>query len=139
MRKITIIDDNTSFADILSYELTRRGYSVQYAHTGADGLALVARESPRLVFLDLHLPDMDGIEVLRRIKRSSPEIQVVIATAYPQFSTALAAIKSDVVDYLCKPFHFTELDAVLDRAFARESEESPRPCPRARSRPARRR
>jgi two-component system, NtrC family, response regulator AtoC len=122
MRKITIIDDNTSFADTLSYELTRRGYSVQSAHTGATGLALVARESPRLVVLDLHLPDMDGIEVLRRIKRSSPEIQVVIATAYPQFSTALAGIKSDVVDYLCKPFHFTELDAVLDRAFARESE-----------------
>jgi DNA-binding NtrC family response regulator len=135
MRKIAIIDDNTSFAEILCYELTRRGYSVQYAYTGADGLALIARESPRLVFLDLRLPDMDGTEVLRRLKSSSPEVQVVIATAYPQFSSALAAIKSRVVDYLCKPFRFSELDAVLDRAFAEQSEAEPA-SPPARPEPA---
>jgi len=68
MRKITIIDDNTSFADTLSHELTRRGYSVQSAHTGATGLALVARESPRLVFLDLHLPDMSGFDLLEAVR-----------------------------------------------------------------------
>src|SRR5262245_16758265 len=133
MRTIAIIDDNSSFAEILCYELVRRGYSAQRAHTGADGLALVARESPGLVFLDLRLPDMSGMEVLSRIKRCSPDIQVVIVTAHPQLSTALQAIKNHVVDYLCKPFAFAELDGVLDRAFR----EGPAPAAPARSEPRR--
>ena len=116
MRKITIIDDNTSFADTLAHELTRRGYSVLSAHTGATGLALVARQSPRLVFLDLRLPDMNGTDVLAPARARCPEAEVVIMTAYPHLSSALAAIRGRVVDYLCKPFTFEELTPVLERA-----------------------
>jgi DNA-binding NtrC family response regulator len=134
MRKIVIIDDNREFGRILSSELTRRGHAVQCAYRGEDGLALVARDSPHLIFLDLRLPDMNGVDVLARVKASCPETEVVVITAYPHLSSALAAIKSHVVDYLCKPFTFDELDPVLERAFARGGRPSRPALPQAGSR-----
>ena len=131
MHKIVIIDDNQEFGRILSSELSRRGYAVQCAYRGEDGLALVARDTPKLIFLDLRLPDMNGVDVLARVKASCPETEVVVITAYPHLSSALAAIKSHVVDYLCKPFTFDELDPVLERAFARGSLPHRPPAPHA--------
>ena len=119
MRKIAIVDDNLAFADILCEELTRRGFWARATHTGADGLALVAREAPRLVLLDLRLPDMNGLEVLVQIRRASPDAHVAIVTGFPHLSSALAAIKGQVTDYLCKPFPLSELDGVLGRVFGR--------------------
>jgi len=108
-----IIDDNRELAQILSTELVRRGHTVHCAHTGQDGLALLARTPADLIFLDLRLPDMDGTEVLEPARSLRPEAEVVIMTAYPHLSSALAAIRGRVVDYLCKPFTFDELKAFL--------------------------
>jgi DNA-binding NtrC family response regulator len=119
MHKIVVIDDNQEFANVLASELTRRGHTVQCAYRGEEGFDLVARESPELVFLDLRLPDVNGVDVLGRVKAHSPEVAVVIVTGYPQLSSALAAMKHEALDYLCKPFEFEELGPVLDRAFAR--------------------
>jgi DNA-binding NtrC family response regulator len=130
MGKIVVVDDNQEFARILGSELTRRGHDVQCAHRGEDGLALVGRESPRLVFLDIRLPDMSGVDVLAQVKASAPEVDVVIITAFPHLSSALAAIKCNAVDYLCKPFTFDELDPVLERVFAAVT-----PAPRLRVAP----
>jgi DNA-binding NtrC family response regulator len=124
MGKIVVIDDNQEFARILGAELTRRGHDVQCAHRGEDGLALVAREAPQLVFLDIRLPDMSGVDVLAQVKATAPEVAVVIITAFPHLSSALAAIKCNAVDYLCKPFTFDELDPVLDRVYAAEASAS---------------
>jgi DNA-binding NtrC family response regulator len=124
---ILIIDDNHEFAGILSGELRRRGYAVRSAHSGEAGLALAVENRPRLIFLDLRLSDMSGLEVLNRLKASIRDVNVVIITAYPEFSSALAAIKERVADYLCKPFAFAELDAVLQRVF---SEPGRRPVER---------
>jgi len=129
MKKIAVIDDNREFARILSSELTRRGYVVEAAHTGQDGLALVTASSPRLVFLDLRLPDRAGVDVLGHIRASMPGVDVVIITGYPHLSTALAAFKNQAVDYLCKPFTFEEVDPILSRVFD-ESEPAPARPPR---------
>jgi DNA-binding NtrC family response regulator len=110
-----IIDDSREFAATLSRELRRRGYAVQSAHSGEAGLALAGEIRPALIFLDLRLPDIPGIEVLNRVKASLPAVDVVIITAYPELSSALAAIRGHVADYLCKPFALDELDAVLQR------------------------
>jgi DNA-binding NtrC family response regulator len=125
MKKVVVIDDNRELARILASELTRRGYAVEIAHTGQEGLALVAASSPRLVFLDLRLPDQAGVDVLGRIRTSGSNVDVVIMTGYPHLSTALAALKKQAVDYLCKPFTFEEVDPILARVF-----EPPEPEPR---------
>jgi DNA-binding NtrC family response regulator len=122
MQPVLIIDDNQEFTKILSRELRRRGYAVQSAHSGQAGIALAAESPPRLIFLDLRLPDMAGIDVLNRVKAIVPEVDVVIVTAYPELSSAMAAIKGRVTDYLCKPFAFDELDGVLRTVF-----DGPRP------------
>jgi DNA-binding NtrC family response regulator len=106
MSKTLIIDDNRELAKILSAELTRRGHFVHCAHSGKEGLALLDRVVPDLIFLDLRLPDMNGTDVLAPARARCPEAEVVIMTAYPHLSSALAAIKGRVVDYLCKPFTF---------------------------------
>ena len=116
MSKTLIIDDNRELAKILSVELTRRGHTVHCAHSGKEGLDLVDRTAPDLIFLDLRLPDMDGTDVLEPARARRPEAEVVIMTAYPHLSSALAAIRGRVVDYLCKPFTFDELTPVLQRA-----------------------
>ncbi len=115
MRSALVIDDNHEFASILCYQLKRRGLSVQMAHSGEAGLALAQDTRPSLIFLDLRLSDMSGLDVLSRVKGSLPDVEVVIMTAYPELSSALAAIRGKVADYLCKPFAFDELDALLGR------------------------
>jgi len=126
MSKSVIIDDNRELAQILSAELARRGHTVQCAHSGRDGLALLERDAADLIFLDLRLPDMDGTEVLGPARVLRPEAEVVIMTAYPHLSSALAAIKGQVMDYLCKPFTFDELTPILQRAVAgRERKQRP--------------
>jgi DNA-binding NtrC family response regulator len=119
---ILVIDDSKPFSETLARDLRRRGHAVQTAYTGEAGLRLAAECSPRLVFLDLRLSDMSGLEVLGRLKATMPAVDVVIVTAYPELSSALAAIKGQVLDYLCKPFPSEELESVLARAFAARPE-----------------
>jgi DNA-binding NtrC family response regulator len=125
MSKILIIDDNRELANILSVEITRRGHTVQCAQSGKEGLALLGEGAVRLIFLDLCLPDMDGTEVLTRVRASCPEIEVIIMTGFPHLSSALAAIKGRVVDYLCKPFTLDELDPILERVSADRGRRQP--------------
>ncbi len=120
MNRILVIDDNREFAEGLCLQLKSRGYAVQSAGSGQVGLALAAENPPRLVLLDLRLSDMSGIEVLTRLKASLPGVDVVIMTAHPEFSSARAAIKGNVLDYLTKPFAFDELDEVLGGVFHAE-------------------
>jgi DNA-binding NtrC family response regulator len=114
---ILVIDDSREFADVLARELTRRGHVVRCAHSGEAGLRLAAHEPPQLVFLDLRLGDVSGLEVLEGLHTSAPNAEVVIVTAHPEFSTAQAAIRGRVLDYLCKPFPFSDLDPILGKVF----------------------
>ncbi len=119
---VLVIDDNREFCEMLCAELRRRGYAGRAAYSGAAGLACVRESPPRLVVLDLHLVDMSGMDVLTQIRRLAPSAEVVIATAFPELSSALAAIKQKAVDYLCKPFPFDELEAILRRVLPRTAE-----------------
>jgi DNA-binding NtrC family response regulator len=114
---ILVVDDSREFADVLARELTRRGHLVRCAHSGEAGLRLAAHEPPQLVFLDLRLGDISGLEVLEGLHTSAPNAEVVIVTAHPEFATAQAAIRGRVLDYLCKPFPFSDLDPILGKVF----------------------
>ncbi len=131
---ILVIDDNRDLAKLLTQHLSSRGFTVATAASGAAGLALAADLEPRLILLDLRLPDMSGLDVLGRLRVLLPAAEVVIITAFPEFSSALAAIKGRVVDYLCKPFRLGALDGALMRVFgAAEIGGTERPVREARA------
>jgi DNA-binding NtrC family response regulator len=125
MGSVLVVDDNRDFAEPLCDLVRSRGYIVQAATTGAAALALATAHAPRLVFLDLRLPDMPGLEVLNRLRQSRPDATVVIVTGYPELSSAVAAMRGRAVDYLCKPFGAADLDDVLRRTLAMEPSRRP--------------
>ena len=116
---VLIIDDNREYCDALCGELRRRGYVGRAAYSGASGLASVMESPPRLIVLDLNLVDMSGMDVLTQVRAMAPAAEVVIATGFPELSSALGAIKQKAADYLCKPFSFDELDTILRRVLNR--------------------
>jgi len=88
---------------------------VGVAHTGADALAAVGRLRPDLVLLDIYLPDMTGIEVLRRLRETEPDVDVLVITAAREVDTVRTALRGGVVNYLLKPFDQDALRARLEQ------------------------
>lgn len=99
---ILVADDESPIRQILRAQLTARGYSVHEASTGADVLRTVPVLQPEVVLLDLGLPDIDGVEVTRRLRRESP-VPVVILSVRASESDKIAALDAGADDYLTKP------------------------------------
>jgi len=104
MKKILLIDDDRNILTTLKIHLEDTGMKILLAETGKKGLELFKQEKPEVVFLDLKLPDTDGLQVLGEIVRSEIKAYVVIITAYATIDTAVQAIKMGAFDYLPKPF-----------------------------------
>jgi DNA-binding NtrC family response regulator len=102
-KTILIVDDEKDLCTILSDSLSRDRYRVVTAFNGKMGLQLVEKEKPDLILLDIKMPGMDGIEVLRKIKKMKKEIVVIMFTAYGTLETARKAMKLGAYDYVTKP------------------------------------
>lgn len=113
---VLIIDDEGSMRDSITQVLTGEGYVPSGAATARAGLTLFNRESFELVFLDLRLPDGEGLKVLRQIKEASPETPVIVITAYGSIEVAVEAIKLGAFEFLTKPFTPEELRVVTKKA-----------------------
>jgi DNA-binding response OmpR family regulator len=114
---VLIADDDAVSMYLLRHCLTSAGFRVCCAHDGREALAMMKDESPALVILDVMMPVMDGLEVLRHAK-ASPElaaIPVIVVTSREQDSDILEALKLGAADYLVKPFMPTELLARVAR------------------------
>jgi len=111
-----IIDDEEAIRDSCSQVLKKDGYTVKTAKDGIEGLRLIKNKSFQVVFLDLRLPGIDGMEVLSRIKEENPETPVVIITAYASIESAVEAMKRGAFDYLAKPFSPEELRLITKKA-----------------------
>ena len=114
--EVLIIDDEALTLSTISRGLTTEGFEVLTAASGEEGLKLFEDEKPELVLLDIVLPGIDGVEVLRQIKTSSPSTIVIMMSAYHMVDRAVEAMKLGAHDYLIKPFHFSDLIATLTRA-----------------------
>ena len=132
-QKIVAIEDEPDILEIIKYNLEREGYEVRGALDGEEGLALVRREMPDLVLLDLMLPGIDGLEICRRLKyeAATRAIAVIMVTAKSEESDIVLGLEVGADDYLAKPFGPRELvarvRAVLRRGDARtDGEEQPR-------------
>ena len=101
--RILVIDDESAIRDSLKMTLEYDGYDVMLAATGEEGVKLVEREAPDLVFLDIKMPGMDGLEVLQRIKALNEAVPVVIISGHGTVSTAVEATKAGAFDFIEKP------------------------------------
>lgn len=112
---ILIIDDEQHMRWIIEKALTKEGYKTHSAATGAEGLAKLQAMGPDLVLLDLKLPDMSGIDVLRAMKQELPRMPVVMITAHGTVESAIDAMKIGAADYISKPFDIEELKIIIQR------------------------
>lgn len=118
MAKLLVVDDEIAVADILKHFFAKQGYQVFIATTGAEALAIVAREHPHLMLLDVKMPTMSGIEVLRQIRQRGDAVKVVMVSAAHDEVTMTEARRLGAVDYVVKPFHLDYLEQVVLKKLA---------------------
>ena len=113
-KTILIVDDEKDFCTILSDSLSQDKYRVVTAFNGKTGLELAKKERPDLMLLDIKMPGMDGIEVLRKIKKMKKEIVVIMFTGYGTLETAREAMKLGAYDYVTKPVDLFLLKSLVE-------------------------
>ncbi|MBN1916319.1 MAG: response regulator, partial [Verrucomicrobia bacterium] len=109
MSTILIVDDEQSMLEVLSEMLAREGYTVQATSEAAKAVALVEHGRIDLVISDLRMEPMDGLELLRRLRRVDPEVVVIVMTAYATYETAVEAMREGALEYVMKPFKKDEI------------------------------
>jgi DNA-binding NtrC family response regulator len=115
-QKILVIDDEKDIGWLFSKILKEEGYQVLIALNGHDGVATIKKEKPDLVILDLRLPGMDGIEILREIRRFDKDLLVVVLTGYETVKSAVEAMKLGAYDYLSKPVNIDKIKVLIKDA-----------------------
>jgi len=114
--RILVVDDEERMASVVAMALGRAGYDCEICHNGDAALKMLTERGADVVVTDLKMPDMDGLELLRRIRAHQPRIPVILLTAYGTVSTAVAAMRDGAFDYITKPFDNDELRALVGRA-----------------------
>ncbi|NIO48207.1 MAG: response regulator [Candidatus Aminicenantes bacterium] len=117
MKSVLVIDDDPLIRKTLSSYLSKKGYEALVSEDGEEGIQKYEERIPDLVILDIRLPDVDGLEVLGRIREKNPNASIIIMTAYDDMKTTIEAIKSGAFEYLVKPLDYVELDLTIDKAF----------------------
>jgi DNA-binding response OmpR family regulator len=107
--KILIIDDEEDFSSTLAERLSLRGFEVKYVLDGESGLVELEQWEPDLVILDILMPGMSGIEVLKRIKKQFPDLAVILLSGHGTTRDAIDGMKYGAVDFLMKPIDISEL------------------------------
>lgn len=120
---VLVVDDEAGIRESLSGILTDEGYQVLTAASGEEALKEVEEHSPDLVLLDVWLPGMDGIETLKKIKKASPELSVVMISGHGNIETAVRATRSGAYDFLEKPLSLERVVLAASRALERKNLE----------------
>jgi two-component system, OmpR family, response regulator len=118
--RVLVVDDEVNIAELLSMALRYEGWDVSMAHTGRQAVSTAAEVKPDAVVLDMMLPDFDGLEVLRRMRTTNPDVPVLFLTARDAVEDRVAGLTAGGDDYVTKPFSLEEVVARL-RALMRRS------------------
>ena len=118
MPRVLVVEDEPNIADFVRRGLIFQQFDVDVAHTGAAALDTARERMPDIVILDLMLPDMDGMEVCRRI-RAAEDVPIIMLTARDAISDKVEGLESGADDYMTKPFEFAELLARINVALRR--------------------
>jgi len=114
--RILVVDDDPNQSSLLRDILTFEGFTVEAVSSSEQALATMRREPYPIVLSDLRMPDMDGLELFRRVREISPESAFIIMTAHGTVDTALLSMKEGVYDYILKPINARELVATIEKA-----------------------
>jgi len=98
--RILIVDDEEVICNILARRLTREGYSCVAAHNGKEALNHFYKDNFSLIISDIKMPEMDGIELLKKVKAVHPNMLVIMVTAYPEIDLALEAMRLGAYDFI---------------------------------------
>jgi two-component system response regulator PilR (NtrC family) len=116
-RNILVVDDEISMCDFLSVILSNEGYKVKTVQDGVKALEILRQEAFPCMIVDLKMPKMDGLEVLRRARSIAPDLGVIVITAYASLQSAIEALRLGALDYVNKPFKVDEIKIVVEKAF----------------------
>jgi two-component system response regulator PilR (NtrC family) len=119
-RQILVVDDEPEVRDTLYNVLKSLDYSPHVAASGSEALEILEREAIDVVLSDLYMPEMDGIELLKKVMMRDHKVIFLMITAHPTIETAVEAIKKGAYDYLTKPFHIEEVRLKINRAMERK-------------------
>ncbi len=115
-KRILLVDDEESIQLLYREEFEDEGYSVESAYNGTEALAKFAANPPDLVVLDINMPGMNGIEVLRKMKEINPDLPIILSTAYPEYKQDFGSWASEA--YVVKSANTDELKAVIRQHLA---------------------
>src|SRR5215470_55578 len=124
--RVLVVDDEEGPREAIRMIL-KPLYDVHTAGSGEEALAALPELQPDIVFMDLKMPKMDGVQLLERVKAVDPEVEVVMITAYASLDTVQRAMRFGALDYLVKPFAPRELQDAAERALARRRQRSEGP------------
>ncbi|MEW6569616.1 MAG: sigma-54 dependent transcriptional regulator [Nitrospirota bacterium] len=120
MIKLLLADDDKNLRKVLMNELTDAGYDVSEADTGMKAMEMIEKNEYDIVLLDLKMPGINGMDILKKIKEVEIPVEVIILTAHGTVSSAVDAMKMGAYDYLTKPFQIEELMTIIDKAYEKK-------------------
>lgn len=115
--RVLIADDEVEFASAIVARLKLRSYVASMATSGKDALAAIEQERPDVLLLDLKMPDLDGLEVLASLRKSYPDLAVIILTGHGSFEAGQKGIDLGAYDYIMKPVDLNLLISKIEDAF----------------------
>lgn len=124
MSKILIVDDEQSICNAFSTILRQEKHSPLFASNGQQAITIAQQDSPELIFLDIQLPDMTGLEVLNKLRDAEIDIPVIIMTAYGTMNTAMEATKLGAFDYIGKPIELSQIRALLKQVLHQKEDNT---------------
>lgn len=116
--RVLIVDDDRDISSLLSALMNKEGLTSMMAHDGETALRMVPLARPDMMLVDVKMPGIDGMEVLKRVKETNPHLPVVLITAYAEVPASVAAMRAGAFDYLAKPFDHSEVIRVVRAALA---------------------
>jgi len=124
-KTILLVDDEGSVREVMKMALEAWGYAVWVAEDGEEALLMTRKKGPRVVLSDVIMPKLDGLTLLRRLKRWNPGIAVILFTAHPSISDVVSAMKEGAADVLTKPIDFKRLRNELEQLMGGNDPSSP--------------
>jgi len=113
--RILLVDDEVEFVETLCERLSLRGYNVKAVSSSLEAVPLIYSFSPNLVILDIKMPEMNGIEFLKLIKKINPSIDVIMLTAFGNMNFVEESMESGAIEYIIKPIDIKELIIKIER------------------------
>ncbi|MBW1811317.1 MAG: response regulator [Deltaproteobacteria bacterium] len=113
--KILVLDDDSDTGEVLRYLLSKEGFRVEVVTSPRAGLEMLQTRQYHILLLDLKMPEMDGIDVLKKLREKDTDIAVIIVTGYPSVDSAVASLKGGVSDYVEKPVDKEKLLAAVNK------------------------